>query len=92
MVSENDWITIDVRDDGIGFNEATVGRGNGLRNIRERVTELKGFVQLESTLGKGTFVSIQLPYHDSGMKTSDIKSMLHSNKSLWNHDAHTPVI
>jgi hypothetical protein len=46
------------------------------------VTELKGFVQLESTLGKGTFVSLQLPYHDLGMKTSDIKSMLPSNKSF----------
>ena len=82
VVSENDWITIDVKDDGIGFDEATVRRGNGLRNIRQRVTELKGFVQLESTLGKGTFVSLQLPYHDLGMKTSDIKSMLPSNKSL----------
>ncbi|HLA51672.1 MAG TPA: hypothetical protein VK618_00120, partial [Flavitalea sp.] len=81
-----------VKDDGVGFDEATVRRGNGLRNIRERVTELKGFVQLESTLGKGTFVSLQLPYHDLGMKTSDIKSMLPSNKSLRNHDPHTPVI
>jgi signal transduction histidine kinase len=51
-----------VRDDGRGFNLATVGGESfGLLNIRERATILGGEATVESEPGEGTRVSIRIP-------------------------------
>ena len=38
-------------DDGVGFNENTISKGNGLMNIRQRVNTYKGEVELTSDSG-----------------------------------------
>jgi PAS domain S-box-containing protein len=43
---------VEIQDDGVGFAPATVPVGQGLRNIRQRVGELGGLLQLQS--GPGT--------------------------------------
>lgn len=52
-----------VEDNGRGINqeENCKGKGNGLYNMRERVNLLQGTMRLNSTPGKGTTISIDLP-------------------------------
>ena len=50
-----------MEDDGRGFDSRTVKPGQGLRNIRERVTALRGTTRITSAPGTGTKVRISLP-------------------------------
>lgn len=64
---EDEEVRLDVVDDGVGFDPATVherpaGIGHiGLRAISERARELGGEVVVESHPGEGTAVSVVLP-------------------------------
>ncbi len=53
-----------VEDDGIGFEKdkhLTQQFGIGLTNIYTRVRVLNGEFNIESSLGKGTVASIEIP-------------------------------
>lgn len=52
-----------IRDDGAGFDPATVaeGVGMGLHNLRYRAELLGGVLHLESRVGEGTTVSVLCP-------------------------------
>lgn len=59
-------LLITVEDDGKGFDPrrlegADAGRGLGLVGVRERVAGLGGTFHLESSPGKGTRLSVELP-------------------------------
>jgi len=60
-------LRIEITDDGIGFNPDSVdgaGRpGVGLKNVRSRIEHLAGqeSLKLDSSLGSGTKVSIEIP-------------------------------
>ena len=60
-----DVVTLDVRDDGAGFedHQAPVGAdgGFGLTAMRQRVQRLAGQLEIESELGAGTAVSASVP-------------------------------
>ncbi|MEV1115693.1 sensor histidine kinase [Actinosynnema sp. NPDC049800] len=60
-----DAVTLDVRDDGRGFDPAAVrpepGRGYGLDAIRDRVAELGGTMTVESAPGEGTALAVSVP-------------------------------
>jgi signal transduction histidine kinase len=57
-----DVVTLDVRDDGVGFAGAPNGeRGFGLIAMRQRVNRLAGQLEIESEPGAGTAVSASLP-------------------------------
>jgi PAS domain S-box-containing protein len=49
-----DGISISLEDDGLGFDPGKSSPGLGLRGIRERFLALKGSLEVESALGKGT--------------------------------------
>jgi PAS domain S-box-containing protein len=60
-------LSVLVQDDGTGFDEASeksyspkIG-GFGLFNIRERLKELDGGLEIESTAGKGTCITFVVP-------------------------------
>jgi len=57
-----DVVALDVRDDGAGFepNAAPAG-GFGLRGLRERTAQLGGTLEVESSPGEGTTVSVTIP-------------------------------
>jgi signal transduction histidine kinase len=60
-----DVVTLDVRDDGVGFDPAT-GRtggdgGYGLTAMRQRAQRLGGTMELETGTGDGTTVSVTVP-------------------------------
>jgi signal transduction histidine kinase len=50
-------LLIDVRDDGIGG----AGTGNGIRSMIDRVEALGGKLRIDSALGAGTRVHVELP-------------------------------
>ncbi len=54
-------LTIEVRDDGQGFDAGNVPFGLGLTSIAWRVDQLGGSWQITSTRGKGTVLSASLP-------------------------------
>ena len=59
-----DVVTLDVRDDGSGFDRAEPspdGGGFGLIAMRQRVNRLAGQLEIESEPGVGTAVSASLP-------------------------------
>jgi signal transduction histidine kinase len=59
-----DLVTLDVRDDGVGFDPAAVpagGDGFGLTVMRQRVARVAGTLEVESTPGEGTAISAAVP-------------------------------
>jgi signal transduction histidine kinase len=54
-------LLITVEDNGAGFDPAGDRPGLGLVGIRERASQLRGTVRLESTPGKGTRLTVELP-------------------------------
>lgn len=58
-----DEVTLDIADDGEGFDPVGAGLsgGMGLRGMRERAELLGGTVAIESAPGEGTVVAISLP-------------------------------
>lgn len=53
-------VTLEVRDDGVGFDLRTPARGFGLRGMRQRLEPLGGRVAVDSTPGQGTTVTVAL--------------------------------
>jgi signal transduction histidine kinase len=67
-----DVVTLDVRDDGAGFDRAEPspdGGGFGLIAMRQRVNRLAGQLEIESEPGAGTAVSASLPAISLGEST-----------------------
>lgn len=67
-----DRVTLDVRDDGVGFDPAavpapTAAGGYGIRAMRQRVESLGGSFSVESGDGEGTAIAADFPrFRDSG--------------------------
>jgi signal transduction histidine kinase len=61
----DDEVTLDVRDDGRGFEEPALrlgqGHGFGLSGMRERAERVLGTLEIESEPGNGTAISARLP-------------------------------
>ncbi len=65
LIRHDTEITILVEDNGMGFDvEKTIGKegGIGLKNIQSRVAFLNGQVYFDSHLGKGTTITIEIPF------------------------------
>jgi signal transduction histidine kinase len=52
-------LTVEVTDDGIGGADAT--QGSGLRGLEDRVAALDGTLSVESPLGRGTRLHVEIP-------------------------------
>lgn len=55
------WLTVEVKDDGKGFDVKRRGEGVGLAGIRERVSLAGGTLTIESSPNGGTRVYAELP-------------------------------
>ena len=58
VLRDDEGLQINVQDNGKGFNPQRADEGIGLKNIRSRVQFLKGEVEFDSAVGRGTSVSI----------------------------------
>jgi len=66
MINTTDGVLVMVGDNGRGFNPKLVGRNDhsenfGLRQMRERILELGGTLDIRSGIGQGTELRITLP-------------------------------
>lgn len=60
----NDYIKLQVKDNGTGCTE--ISKGNGLKGIEERIHSVKGIVRLESVCNKGFIIDISIPIFETG--------------------------
>jgi two-component sensor histidine kinase len=65
---ENDNLIIEVKDDGRGFDVAEKSGGsqngfggNGLRNMKKRARKCGGEFRVDSEIGKGTRIALEIP-------------------------------
>lgn len=58
---DEDALWLKIADDGSGFDMASADNGMGLANIRSRVLEIGGSLQIESREGEGTSLIISVP-------------------------------
>jgi len=60
----NERLALSITDDGRGFDYSTLtpGQSNGISGMRERVFTLGGDFHLETGMGKGTSIDIDLPF------------------------------
>ncbi len=60
MAFAEDQLEIVISDNGKGFDTKTKHRGNGLKNLPLRLSKLGGKYRIESSVGRGTVVTIGL--------------------------------
>jgi signal transduction histidine kinase len=58
---DGDQLSVEVADDGRGFDVATTSRGNGLTNMEDRLDALGGTLHIASSPGHGTTLRAAIP-------------------------------
>ena len=53
-------LRVKIEDNGKGFDTSTT-RGMGLVGMEERVRHLKGILRVDSIVGQGTNIAVELP-------------------------------
>ncbi|CAM1350601.1 sensor histidine kinase [Tenacibaculum halocynthiae] len=61
IVQEGGNMNIKIEDNGVGFDSEKENKGIGLKNINSRIKKLKGVIKVNSKLGEGTTIEIELP-------------------------------
>tara|TARA_B100001146_G_scaffold225125_1_gene246760 strand:- start:48155 stop:50032 length:1878 start_codon:yes stop_codon:yes gene_type:complete len=59
----NEHLTIEISDNGKGFDTATVDSGNGLLNMKKRAREIGGTLEIASEETQGTTIVLNFPKH-----------------------------
>jgi len=64
LARSNGTVTLTVSDDGLGFDRSRLGApgGLGLVMMRERASQLNGTFQFNSAPGRGTTISVVIPF------------------------------
>lgn len=57
-IESNEKLIVSISDNGIGYNENTIKKGNGLENIKWRASEIGAEVKVISGVNSGTNVTI----------------------------------
>ncbi len=57
---QDDIMMISIKDEGKGFDENTINRGNGLNNMKKRADDIKGQLTIQSEIDKGTVIEIKI--------------------------------
>lgn len=54
-------ISLEIKDNGRGFDLQKIKQGNGLKNMQSRAARMEGKLQIESSLGHGTLINLSFP-------------------------------
>ena len=60
-------ISLIVEDNGIGFDENQISKGTGLKGLRNKIENLAGTFQIDSTPNKGTTIFVNIPVEEAEM-------------------------
>ena len=52
-------LILSIRDNGVGFAEEEIQRGEGLSNLHKRAELMKGQILVSSSLGEGTYIKLK---------------------------------
>ena len=76
LIRNTENLMLVIRDDGKGFIRETAGKdgGNGIHNMRERVSLLGGQIVIASVPGKGTTITVNVPIVTTYVKNQDFPS------------------
>jgi signal transduction histidine kinase len=58
---EKRHVCLSIEDDGRGFDPSADAAGYGMRSIRESVKQLRGYLDIDSSQGLGSRITITLP-------------------------------
>jgi len=63
LIANQENIVLNLKDNGIGFNinDWEISKGNGLKNIQNRVESVEGKLKINSILNKGTEFDLNFP-------------------------------
>ncbi len=61
LFSDNEFLFLNIFDNGQGFDDKIPSSNNGLKNIRSRVKSLAGSTELITSIGNGTKWKIKIP-------------------------------
>ena len=59
--SESNTIEVTISDDGNGFDDSKKSLGIGVKNMKQRIEDLKGSFAIESKIGNGTKINLIIP-------------------------------
>ncbi|MGB5460755.1 MAG: ATP-binding protein, partial [Eudoraea sp.] len=79
MDSTDSALKVTLKDNGQGFDTKKGKKGIGHKNITSRVNKLNGDWSLESKPGKGTLVTVQVPYQ---LKESESVSQINGKEKF----------
>jgi signal transduction histidine kinase len=60
IAQDDGFLHLSISDNGIGFDEATVAKGNGLVNLRKRSMQIDGSISVVSHPGQGTKIDLKV--------------------------------
>lgn len=60
LIKHEDYFNIMIEDDGIGFRNINTIKGIGLKNLSARLKALNGNFDIDSSIGKGTTINIDI--------------------------------
>ncbi|MGB3077133.1 MAG: ATP-binding protein, partial [Chitinophagales bacterium] len=58
---QEEWLSLMVEDDGIGFDPEKKSSGTGISNVRSRINLLNGITLFDTSPGRGCTVTIKIP-------------------------------
>lgn len=61
LTVENNWLHLNFKDNGSGFDLTEIKNGSGLKNMQSRTDFIKGNIEITSKLGQGTEAAIKVP-------------------------------
>ena len=61
LAARSNEIQLRIKDDGIGFAIGDIQAGNGLKNIKRRANILNGNLEISSSPGSGTAITLKFP-------------------------------
>jgi len=70
LTFRSEAVLLDLKDDGCGFDVTSRNEGFGLTGMKERVEAMAGQLQIESTPGKGTTISLALPVKEAPIRAT----------------------
>ena len=71
LYEENDGLVLLVADNGMGFRESDLSDSLGLLGMKERAQMCGGDLEIASTLGNGTTVTLRVPLHAALSRKGD---------------------